>query len=401
MTKEFKTKSMILEKKMPRILGNNQFAGKTILAIDGGYSSVKGVSGNKMFIYPSYAKKVSESIQIVGQLKPNDILLRDNSTNTLWAIGSLAENMIDKTDLAQTTDESLYTRYRYQSEIYKAIMSAGIGIGLLDTSSGNEIYISTGLPSTYKQQDSEELKSVLSGSYDLSIKIGDAPYRNFKFVIKPENISIMEQPQGTLLASAYDKNGELLANGKDIISSNSIIYDVGFGTEDLFVIRGGINNGHKTYTDTGMKAVFEATIEEIKKQFKQNNPACAAEFKVFEFQKFLEDGKAIYFNRQNFATEMVEFESILRKKNSELCRKSIHRLMEEYDNLLDYKNLIITGGTGESRFEEIKDMLKGLSHLNIIRGNQNDDSLPFSFSNVRGYYIFQYLKLMNELRAQQ
>lgn len=401
MTKAFKTQAMILEKKMPRILGNNQFAGKTILGVDGGYSSVKGISGNKAFIYPSYAKKVSESIQIVGQLKPTDILLRDNNTNTLWAIGALAENMIDRIDLAQITDDSLYTRYRYQSEIYKAIMSAAFAIGLLDTASGNDIFVSTGLPSTYKDEDSEELRSVLAGNYDLSIKIGDNPYRTFKFAIKPENINIMEQPQGTLLASAYDKNGELLPNGSDIISSNSIIYDIGFGTEDLFIIRNGINNGHKTYTDTGMKAVFEATIAEIKAKLKKEDPNCAADFKIFEFQKYLEDGQAVYFDRKTYASKIVEFEEILRRKNSELNKKSIHRLMEEYDHLLDYKNLIVTGGTGESRFEEIKETLKGLKHLKVIRGNQNDDTLPFSFSNVRGYYMFQYLKLKSEMRMAQ
>lgn len=389
-TANFKTKSLITERKMPKILGNNQYRGKTIVALDGGYSAVKGVSGNKTFIYPSYAKKVS-NLQFVGELKDNDILLRDNLTGTEWAIGSLAERLMDRKDLEQTTDASLFTRYRYRSEIYKAIMSAGLAIGLLETVGGNDIYLATGLPSTYKDADGEELKDALSGEYNLSIKIGNEPYRTFRFNLDKEHISVMEQPQGTLLASAYDKNGEMLPNGRQIISSNSLIYDIGFGTEDIFAIRGGINNGHQTYSDTGMKSVFEATIKEIMENHTQAN------YKIFEFQKFLEKGIATYFDRATTSSKEVPFEEILLRKNSDLCKKSISRLLEEYDNLMDYEYLIVTGGTGESRFEQIKSMLSGLSHLTVLKGNQNDETLPFVFSNVRGYYMFQYLQLKREM----
>ena len=395
MTKNFKTRSEIIERRMPKIKGNNQHAGKTIIALDGGYSSIKGVSGNKTFCFPSYAKKMKDDLSIVGKLKDSDILLRDNKTGVLWAIGSFAETQMERSDLAQTTDESLFTRYRYKSDVFKALMSAGIAIGLLDTAPGQDIHIQTGLPSKYLKEDKPELVNALAGEYDLSIKLGNADYRSFKFSIAPENVDVMQQPQGTLLACAYDKNGNMLPNGAEIISSNSIIYDIGFGTEDIFVIRGGANIDHNTDTDTGMKAVFEATIEEIGKRYP------AAVYKVFEFQKFLESGQAIYYDRNTRSSNTIEFEDILREKNRLLCEKSIDRLMEKYDNLLDYKYLVVTGGTGESRYEQICEMLKGLSHLTILRGNENDDSLPFCFSNVRGYYMCKYLKLMKEMQLTQ
>lgn len=393
MTKDFKTLSAIVEREMPKILGNNQYAGKTILGIDGGYSAVKIVSANKTAIYPSYAKILKEDLQIVGQLKDNDILLRDNITGNLWAIGSTAENMLDRKDLEETTDESLFTRYRYNSDLYKAIMSAGIAIGLLDTVSGNDIYITTGLPSSYLHEDGPELVRALAGDYDLSIKVGNADFRHLVFNIKPEHVTVIEQPQGTLTSCAFDKTGKLLPDGQNILTSNSIIWDMGFGTEDIFAIRGGVHLKPKTYSDTNMRAVFEETIKELS----TINPA--ANYKIFEFQKFLEEGKATYFNRSKFASEYIEFEEILRRKNRELCNKSIERLMETYDNLMDFKYLIVTGGTGESRFEQIKERLGGLSHLKILRCNQNDTSLPFSFSNANGYYLYQYFLIKKELAS--
>ena len=37
--------------------------------------------------------------------------------------------------------------------------------------------------------------------------------------------------------------------------------------------------------------------------------------------------------------------------------------------------------------------LKGLPKLKIIHGNQNEEMLPYIYSNVRGYYFYRYTKL--------
>ena len=74
--------------------------------------------------------------------------------------------------------------------------------------------------------------------------------------------------------------------------------------------------------------------------------------------------------------------------------------MQDYDNLLKYKYLIITGGTGESRFEQIKEMLKGITTLTVLPGNINYPDLPFSYCNVMGYYSFRHAKFMAELKKE-
>lgn len=120
-TKDFKTKSEILEKSMPRILGNNQHKGKTIVAIDGGYSAVKGVSPNKVFRYPSFAKKAPQTLEIVGKVNATDLQYRDNITGEVWLVGASAETMLEQGDIEATTDDSLYTRYRYDRKIEEEI----------------------------------------------------------------------------------------------------------------------------------------------------------------------------------------------------------------------------------------------------------------------------------------
>lgn len=392
-TGKFKTASMMEERNMPRITGNNQYKTQVIVALDGGYSAVKGISQDRAFCFPSYAKQISGPIDIIGALRPTDVLLTDHITDTKWAVGALAENLIDRNDRNNTADSSLYTRYRYKSDIYRIIMAAGLGMGLLNTDLKNaEIWVQTGLPSTYINRDSEDLKEALAKEYNFTLQIGDREY-HFEFALDKEHIGVMEQPKGSMISAVFDKNGEPITEKENILKSNVIIYDIGFGTEDIFSVRsgmnGGVQNAHQTYQDTAMKSVFEATIKEM-------NETHGSEFKIFEFQKYLEAGKALYFDRENFASKEILFGEILEKYNRELNEKSIHRLMEEYDNLLDYQYLIVTGGTGASRMAYIKDMLKGLPTLTVLAGNDSDTSLSSVFANVRGYYITMYLKLRKQ-----
>jgi plasmid segregation protein ParM len=377
-TQAFKTQSGVFDVTFPSA-GEN----KTVIAIDGGYSAVKAIGERKGCIFPSYAKEIPETSKIVGNLAHDAILLRDNITHKLWAVGSLAEEMIDRKDLDETTDEYLYQRYRYQTELFRTIISAGLGICLEGTDPENEVYVQTGLPSAYARADKDELLCSLSGEYNFDIKVGNSVYRHIELNVPKEHISVIEQPQGTLFSTVFDKDGEQINNRVKILSSSAIVYDIGFNTEDEFVIRNGVNSVHKTYLDTGMKTVFQKTIDNLNREY-------GTDFKVFEFQKFLEKGSVRYFDRKTHSTKEIPFEKELRKNNELICNKSVERLMTEFDDLLNYRYLIVTGGTGESRFAQIKDMLSGIHGLTVLAGNENDTSLPFSFSNCRGYYMYRY-----------
>ena len=392
-TKAFKTRSEIIEKKLPRINGNNQYKGKTIVALDIGYSGVKGASPNRVFTFPSYAKKTPKDLDVVGKVRPSDIQLRNDKTGEGWLVGQAAETMMDQVDIESTTDASLYTRYRYDSEVFKVLAMTGMALGLWGTGSGNDIYLQTGLPATYKDRDEGKIVSALCGDYAVSIKVGSGDWVPFQFSLDENHIDVMEQPQGTLCATAYD-NGVVSQMGKDILRSNSIILDIGFGTEDIFSIRSGYKNAHQTYSDTGMRAVFEAVI----KQLQADHKNYALETKIFELQRYMENGEVPYFDADEFQMHNLPFADILEEKNREICDKSIRRLMQDYGNLVGYNYLIVTGGTGESRFEQIKEMLSGLPTLQVLPGNLNTQDLAFSYSNVMGYYMLRHAKLAAEVR---
>lgn len=388
-TIKFKTKSEIIERRMPKITGNNQYRGKTIIAIDGGYSSVKGASPERVFMFPSFAKKAPNGLEIIAKVSDVHLMFRDNKTGEVWLVGQSAEELMDQIDLESTTDTSLYTRYRYDSDMFKVLMATGMALGLWGTPEGNEVFLQTGLPSAYKVADAPKLISALVGDYDISIKVGPKNWVDFKFSLDKDHISVMEQPQGTLSAIAYE-NGEETDFGQQVLRSNSIIFDVGFGTEDIFPVRKGMKITSKTFSDTAMKSVFDGVIKEMQK-------LTPAEFKIFELQNFLESGVAPYFDQFEFKQEFIDFSDILEKQNRELCEKSIIRLMQEFQNLQDYKYLIVTGGTGESRFEQIKEKLSVIPTLTVLPGNLHTPDLSYCYSNVIGYYMFRHALTMKTL----
>ena len=389
-TADFKTRSEIRERKMPRITGNNQYKGRTIVALDGGYSAVKGASPSRVFMFPSYAKRVDDDVEVVGKVRSEDIQYRDNKTGETWLVGQSAEALMDGRDVQSTTDASLYTRYRYNSDVFKVIMTTGMCVGLWGTGLGNEVFLQTGLPAEYKLRDEEPLIKALTGSYDVSVKIGNGERENFRFELDKDHIGVIEQPKGTLCAVTY-KDGEVTDLGKDVMKSNSMIFDVGFGTEDIFPIRRGYKDKTRTFPDTGMRAVFEGVIRELSEKY-------PIDAKIFEFQKYLEDGKVSYFNQEDYGWYSVEFAKVLDAVNRKLCEKSLVRLLQEYDNMMGYNYLVVTGGTGESRIDQIKEFFKKNPNLTILPGNLNTPDLPYAYSNVIGYYMFRHAKTVADMK---
>lgn len=388
-TEDFKTKAEITQWDFPKIVGVGNDPGKTVIALDIGYSGVKGASPNKVFCFPSYAKKATSALEAIGETNKFDIQLRNNVTKEIWLVGESAQAMLTVDDIESTTDSSLFTRYRYENDIFKVLAAAGLALGLRSTGAGNEIFLQSGLPAQYKDSDTGRITKAFEGHYDISLRVGSAEWEDYIFDLDKEHIDIMEQPQGTLCALAFE-NGEISTRGRDILKSNTIIWDFGFGTEDTFSIRAGYKGIHGTYTDTGMKAVFEQVIQELQQEYPDTN------YKVFEFQNYLKDGKIRYVDLSvpgEIRDAFVDFSDALEKANRELCRKSVQRLLNDYSNLSGYKYLVVTGGTGESRFEQIKEQLSGLSRLTVLPGNLNTQSLAFFYSNVVGYYMFRYGKL--------
>ncbi len=385
-TKKFRTKTNYISR------DNGLIEGSWEVALDIGYSAVKLISPNTVASFPSYAKRVGEDYQYAGKAPDSSILYRDLSSDEIWVVGEMAQNLIDNNDTSDS-ESSLYGRDRYFNEMFKVIAETGIGIGLRPNMYGepgnSKIVIQTGLPERY-MSDEAELRDSLTGAHSFALKIGNNDWTTYSFDLDPNSVHVMSQPKGTLFSVITENDGRYVENAQEILGSSLLILDPGFGTFDIFAIKSGVVVQGETFSDLGMKRVLSETSKAIRSKY-------GVEIPVPAMQKALETGIVRKFNKRTLTSEDYQFDQLLAAACDKVCDEAISRMTSSF-NLSDYDGIIITGGTGAAWYRRIEEKLKNLSFLSIIKGNQND-SLDFIYSNVRGYYFYRYNKLKTEAKT--
>ncbi len=380
---KYKTKTEFI----PR--NNGRLPGIWESGIDIGYSAVKLYAPNKVAGFPSYARRVDSSFQFAGTPPKDAILYKDLDTNENWLVGGVAQEIMASGDTTDS-ESSLYGRERYNSAMFRVICRAGLGLSMMANhimqgpAKTDRLVVQTGLPEMY-MNDETDLRDALSGEHHFSLKIGSDPWYDFSFELKNSNIFLMPQPKGTLFSVCIGRDGNFVPDAEKYLSSSVIVFDPGFGTLDLFPINSGVVGHGETYSDLGMKRVLQETSKGIKEKYNVDIP-------VPFMQKYLETGMVRYLDKKSLVSKEYPFEDILYEASEKVCEEAIGRMMGTLQ-LIDYNYLIVTGGTGSAWYPYIENKFKELSTLKLIKGNQNDN-LPFIYSNVRGYYLYCYKKLL-------
>lgn len=381
-TVDFKTRTIL--QSASNVTANSSW----VIAMDIGYSAVKGLSGNSAFCFPSFARKVSSDTSMVGTPSPDDIQYKDESG--LWDIGAIALSSISQYD-KQDSEEVLYSRNRYYNPMFLVIARVGLALGLQDAMNeksfaGKNIILQTGLPPAFLKSDTSILKKTLSGRHKFSVKVGTSAWVDYDFELKSEHIYVMAQPLGSLFGVTLNDNAAFIENASEYLNNGVLVFDGGFGTLDTFEIRNKRVNSSQTFDDLGMRAVFREVTDKLYSDH-------GIDIGVHALQLPLQTGYVKKFIPDEMRTEKVPIEKILEEANKEVCSKAISKIRSVYNNLLDFKFLLVTGGTGEAWFEILKEYFAGLEDLSVVSSSMNT-TLPTIFSNVRGYYLYRVSNLL-------
>lgn len=382
-TKTFKTRTIFCQRSNP-IRKDDVW----VSALDMGYSAVKVMSQNVIACFPSYARKLAKNA--ISLVKPldTDILYRDCENGDIYAVGAKAESMIS-VETTNDNNATLYGRNRYFGEIFQVTSKVGLAMSMMSNQfgspEGKRIIVQTGLPCGYIVDDAPLLREALSGHFDFDIKIGAGPWQHFEFQLDQSDIFIMQQPMGTLISLATDKDGNPTPDSEKLLSSRVLVFDPGFRTGDTTYIKGGsidMENDCHTFTNFSMIEVLSRTVDVLKK-----NPG--VNVSVPAMQECLKNGYVKAVDKIHFKSTQIEFADILEKQSRTVCDEAINKLAEIYNYFTEVDYLALTGGTGAAWSNYIREKLKGFEeNLTILSGNRNDE-LPHIFSNVRGYYMYR------------
>lgn len=354
------------------------------IAVDIGFSSVKGMSPNKRFCFPSYVKKIEESLTTEDD---EDIYYKDD--DGLYLVGEKAQDLIKEGDTNDT--DSFFDRERYFSKDFLILARTAVAIGMMDNKERKRIpqvktFIQTGLPAAYLKADARLLRSAFAQSCTYYIKIGRGPWEKFENTLKT-NISVMSQPAGTLNSIMVDDFGQYHEDKKKLLSQNILIADIGFGTFDPY---GLINREvalHESIDNLGMKKVLETASENIYRDYK-------VDLRISQMRKCVREGYFKVTDIRNKSCKKVPVAPYIEKACKKVAETAIDKLYEMARQFRDYDILVVTGGTGAAWFPYIKDAFSGIDTLEVIPGNDGC-SVPIHYANVRGYYMSAYLQEKN------
>lgn len=357
--------------------------GIKVCAIDIGYSGVKCFTDNCRASFPSMTIPMKE-LEFAGEANQTDILYRDEKG--IWAVGSTAVRGMSIRDTNES-EKTLYSRSRYDSELFKIIYRVGMGLCLLEepsiSSGGTKpIVLQTGLPPAYLKSDKRDIVRVLSGLHLFEIKVGNGDWKEICFELKPDQVKVMAQPLGSLYSAAFDNNCRLVPGAKQYFTSSLLVLDPGFGTCDTYAVKNRTIDSSESFDNLGMKAVYKLLSDRIYQLYGEDIP-------VHAIPKILLAGEVEVLDKGTVSTNRYPIQEALLECSEEICKRAIQKIQSTYDYLREYRYLLITGGTGEAWREKIQKHFAGMQGLTILRGNQNDAGLPQFFSNVRGYYLYQ------------
>jgi len=367
------------------------------VAIDIGYSSVKGFSPNCIYAFPSYAKNLGKNPTFYGEQEIDEILYRDGDTGEIWRAGRSAQRMIDDRDTGDSQLE-LFGRDRYFSQMFKVFLRTGLALGLLENAcgayNGQPIVIQTGLPPAYLDEDKQYLIKAFAGTHKFSIKTGkQKQYVNFEVNILEKNVDVMSQPEGTLMNIVMDDAARSIPEARRYFQSDIIIFDAGFGTLDIFDIRNRNISTKETFNKFGMREVLNRTSAKIKDR-------TGVSIRPSAMQNSLETGTVLLKKRNGLkvSSKQEPFADLLEESSKQVCEEAVEKIMNIYSGLFQYSYLIATGGTSAAWLEYLHDYFKEVDGLTVVAGNENCPDIDIIFCNVRGYYMYLINSLNRRLK---
>lgn len=372
-SKNFRTRHEFNKRNTPK--GTRDF----IIGLDAGYSGMKVYHENGYFCFPSFVKKLTnDTINLPDE---KDIVYRDKATGDQYMVGYTAQEMLGSTD-TNDTDGEMFSRKRYGKKGFHILCNTAIALAHMNKADPRNIFVQTGLPSSYVKGDREALKKALSTPSDFSLKIGNGRWQDFHLDIRKDHIGVMPQPMGSMYSALIKNDGQFTDDATGFMKSNVLIIDIGFGTCDYYGFKNRQVVCSESIDEIGMLQVMKRTSQMILEEFGED-------IRVQALQSVLEKGYVTCIDEDAMTAEDKPIAHILEKANRQVFEEAMERSKSITNAFRDYRYVIISGGTGDAWFDMIKDYLKGMKSLTVMPGNANDNA-PMLYANARGYYLYRY-----------
>lgn len=367
---------------------------KLLIAIDPGFDAMKVIANGIHFKFPFSAVETDERKMSDYGGRKEFILYKDRSGAT-WRVGQYARTLMYENKSQQDDPTAkLYTEERFISPeatvgILSAIAKAIDLTGLYNEQADLDIRLIVALPHSVRNKYAPTVAGLVSGAQRFYMTFDDGEEKEYRFNIVEQNVLTVSQTIAAILGETSDDNGYIdeskyhyLANGP------TLVVDGGYYTMGLVpVSRGGsVDDDHaESNTNYAMKNVNLGVAKEIA----DTRP----DIKHYSVEYLLSQGESEirYMDKGQNKVVSIDLSVIREKKLQNVCNNFIRYLNKKYNDLIDFRYVLVTGGTGATFFSQLLAYYKGTgvmdeAHMLLTHPVLSGNELPIEFSVVTGAY---------------
>ena len=203
------------------------------------------------------------------------------------------------------------------------------------------------------------IRSWLKGTHKYKLETRDGIY-NFDLDIK--NIMDGSQVISALFGTLTDDNGSFVDdNTLNEDKLPAIVIDGGYYTVGMahFTSVKLVDDSASNLT-YAMKNIYEMVAEQIRETSKRTDVTSAKVKQVMRSKD-----KTINYVDDKMNGHTIDVNDLVQTATGKVCESMIAELRQKYNNLVDIKTLLITGGTGIAYYEHIKEILAGCPWISV------------------------------------
>lgn len=361
---------------------------KLFIAVDPGFDSMKVVANGKAFKFPFNVIETDERKMNDYRLR-DDFMLLQKCDGSTYRVGQYArEQLYDNKEKI----DSFYTEQRFISDEFQVGLDTAIALAiekneLYEDQANLEIYLIVALPHACRNTYSTTITGAAAGPHSFQLRCGRGETKQYTFTIAESHIHTVSQTIAAILGETSDDNGDINEEKFCYLSNGpTLVLDGGYYTMGMVVVsRGGTIDEDKTESDTrhAMANVNEAVAAALRDKRPDVNHY-SVEYLLSKDGgtiRYLENGKAV----------KVNVGDIREEKMQEVCADLIEYLNQKYNHLLDFKYVLVTGGTGFNFYPQIlkyyeEANLLDRNHLLLTSGELEGRNNPIEFAIAIGAY---------------
>lgn len=357
-----------------------------LIGIDPGYDATKVCINGVQFKVPNNVIDITghtKDFLTLGEKKAKGYLLSNYIANKQYLVGELArksvrekenrERYMTKTEIMDSYDRfetidfevnlmtvigfaiveyaKLTMKNQWKPE-YTIVVDEETGIKSIPTLKNSRIIIGVALPNDVADAAWPNIVRILAKKHNFKIETLDGTY-SLEFDIPEGHCTYASQVLCALLGAAHDDVGAPVKDSPILKNLPTVVIDGGYKTVGIFMLTQAYKvSAAESNTDFAMGNVHKEVARILREEYGRGN------IEAYQIPSIIEeDGGEIIYKTEK-GTARLDIRKLVLEKERELCDGLIHYLNDKFEDLLDVKQMLITGGTGAAYYKHISSYMK-------------------------------------------